>query len=856
MTAAHIQRPIVGVCAVVAFMVVTYSAAFAAANIEIEAVRDLMDGGKYTEAMETATDLLTLDAGRGDILNALGEAQFAVGDLDAAQASFERAYRLHDATRLEAMQNLGALARYRGNTQTAAQWFHRVVAHYNLHPDLTSAELAAVAASAKALGDTKPDFYHDAVRIYGESALADRDNVAARVALGNLLLDKYNNTEALETFREALAIDDEYAPALLGLARSQHFDHSGDAVATLDKSLASNPNYVPTRTFLAQLLIESEQYDAAEEEALRALAINANALQTLAVLAAVYHLNGNDGMFDRTVARALDVNPRYADLYNTLAEIAVKNRLYQDAVGFAQLAVDMDPNSWRGYGILGLNQLRIGEMEEGHANVARAFEGDPFNVWTKNTLDFLDSKDDYQTVESEHVIVVLHEDEAKLLTPYVLALAENAFRYYAERYDWQPDGPLRVELYPDHRDFSVRTLGLAGIGILGVSFGPVVALDSPSAKPVGSFNWGSVLWHEIAHSFHMGVSQHRVPRWFTEGLSVYEEQQAREAWGNDVTVDFLKAYNAGLMLPVSRLNDGFVRPTYPQQIIHSYYQASLVFDFIETRWGFAVIRDLLASYAEGKTTPVAMQTVLGTTMDELDDAFDVYFRERFATALAALPQGTLGNVPMEQIFAMVGKQFPNDYQVQMSAAAAAWNTRDMVRAEKFLLRALALFPEYAGEDSAYWYLAEIYLQRKDLENASRQLERMVAINADHYKAHVMLGGMLEVLGKKEKAAEMLDRAIYIYPYNPSLHEALAALYEEMQNWPLAARARESVLALAPVDMAEAHYRLAYALARAGDQQAARYQVLRALELAPGYSLALELLLELRAATTVTQWTPD
>jgi tetratricopeptide (TPR) repeat protein len=205
---------------------------------------------------------------------------------------------------------------------------------------------------------------------------------------------------------------------------------------------------------------------------------------------------------------------------------------------------------------------------------------------------------------------------------------------------------------------------------------------------------------------------------------------------------------------------------------------------------------------------------------------------------------------------MIADQFTRDYQVQMNAAAAAWNKQDMVRAETYLLRALELFPEYAGADSAYWYLAEIYRQRKDLEKASQQLTRMVAINADHYQAHVLLGGMLETLGKKQRAAEILARSIYIYPYNPPLHEELAALYEDMHNWPLAVRARESVLALAPVDMAEAHYRLANAHARAGDKRAARYQVLRALELAPSYPQALELLLELRAATTISQWIQD
>ena len=142
------------------------------------------------------------------------------------------------------------------------------------------------------------------MRVYGDAALADSTNVAARVALGNLLLDKYNNTEALETFREALEIDPEYAPALLGLARSQHFDHSADAMATLAASLEHNPNYVPSRTFLAQLLIESERYDEAREEALRALATNPNALQTLAVLAASHHLKCDSVSVDETVTRA------------------------------------------------------------------------------------------------------------------------------------------------------------------------------------------------------------------------------------------------------------------------------------------------------------------------------------------------------------------------------------------------------------------------------------------------------------------------------------------------------------------------------------------------------------------------
>jgi len=837
--------------AAVMLAVLAISTAHAQPESDAQSIRDMLDRGEYAGAIARATKALTTHPERGDVSNLLGEALFATGELDAAREAFENASPQPPESEMQTIVGLGLLARYQGDDETAKAYFKRAVARYNLDPNMSSNELAAAAAAAQALGDSDPTHYRDAVRVYGEAVAADPDNLAARVALGDLLLAKYNNSEALETYREAIEIEKEYAPALLGLARSQHFDHEGQAMLTVLASLEINPNFVPARTFLAQLLIESEQYDQAEEQAERALAVNANALEALAVLASIHHLRGEQEKFDQTVARALAINPRYADLYNTLAELSVKNRLYDDAVAFAQKAVDMDPQSWRGLAILGINQLRIGEMQAGYENVARAFEGDPFNVWTKNTLDFLDSSGDYASIESEHATVVIHNDEARLLEPYATKLSDAAYSYYSQRYGWKPDYRMRVELYPDHRDFSVRTVGLAGIGILGVSFGPVVALDSPAARRVGDFNWGSVLWHEIAHSFHMGVSKHRVPRWFSEGLAVYEEQLAGNGWGNDVTPEFLIAFRDNKLLPVSALNNGFVRPTYPEQIGYSYYQASLVFAFIDERWGFPAILKMLEGYGQGQTTEELVNAVLGIDMQQLDADFDAYFRHRFERALAALPREVFNDVPMKQMYFMLADQFPSNYVLQMRAAAVAWAAKDAARAERFLTRAQDVFPEYAGGQSSYWLLAELFTQGGDVDKAIEQLERMVAINADHYEAHVKLADLLEQRGRRAEAAEILARAVYIYPYDPGLHARLAALYEATDDWQMAARARASVLALAPVDMAEAHYRLAHAYAKAGDKRAARYQILRALELAPNYYEALELLLELHDKSSNT-----
>ncbi|MDH5309436.1 MAG: hypothetical protein OEY08_05700, partial [Gammaproteobacteria bacterium] len=80
-----------------------------------------------------------------------------------------------------------------------------------------------------------------------------------------------------------------------------------------------------------------------------------------------------------------------------------------------------------------------------------------------------------------------------------------------------------IEMYPDHEDFAVRTAGMPGLGILGATFGYVIAMDSPSARSTDEFQWGTTLWHELAHVFTLEATGHLVPRWFSEGVSVLEE---------------------------------------------------------------------------------------------------------------------------------------------------------------------------------------------------------------------------------------------------------------------------------------------------------------------------------------------
>ena len=171
---------------------------------------------------------------------------------------------------------------------------------------------------------------------------------------------------------------------------------------------------------------------------------------------------------------------------------------------------------------------------------------------------------------------------------------------YDKKYQMKLPGPVQVEVYPDHEDFAVRTMGMPGLGALGVTFGEVVAMDSPSGRKPGDFNWGSTLWHEMSHVYILTATHHRVPRWFTEGLAVHEETEASPEWGGRVTPDVLVALRDKELLPVAQLDRGFVRPEYPAQVVVSYFQAGRVCDYIQSRWGDDKLLDMVHTFARAQ----------------------------------------------------------------------------------------------------------------------------------------------------------------------------------------------------------------------------------------------------------------
>jgi tetratricopeptide (TPR) repeat protein len=393
---------------------------------------------------------------------------------------------------------------------------------------------------------------------------------------------------------------------------------------------------------------------------------------------------------------------------------------------------------------------------------------------------------------------------------------------FSRRYGFKLQEPVTVELYPDHDDFAVRVAALPGIGLLGVTFGYVVAMDSPSGRASGDFHWGSTLWHELAHVFTLEATDHRVPRWLSEGISVFEEWRTGPTPGVLVPPDVLTAVNDDKFLPVSDLDTGFIRPSYPNQVQVSYVQAGLICLFIEQRWGFERLSLLLHQFDRNITTAAAVESAFKMKPADFDKEFDAFVRSRYGALLAGM----------------------NEWQTQYSAARKAIQNEQWNDAIAPAQRAVELYPEHTGPGSPYLLLA------RALDKSGKRPEAIAALEAYRKAggwdptAFRELARWLDEAGRANDATAVIQALNYADPLNPDQHAQLGERLLTADRAEDSLREFRVLLALREHDPAQAYLGAARALYALGDRAASRRNVLDALAAAPHYKPAQEFLLQI------------
>jgi cellulose synthase operon protein C len=509
--------------------------------------------------------------------------------------------------------------------------------------------VAIRAEAAWQLGDLQR-----ANRMFRDAARTNQRGVQSRVRWGRLFLQTHQYADALNLFREALELspNDEYAKLGMAWVQAERFD--GDARTLVAELLQQNSELFEAHLLDARMALEEGRLDDADRSLDRA-AKNAETqklppLEMYAGRAVLDLARGRDSDAmhrDPWVTRALAYNPRYGAIYQDLARFEVMRRRYREATPLLRKAIELQPDLAAAHAELGINLLRQGAIDEARQHLETAYQGDPYSPTTVNTLRLLDRIDEVETSSdivtlpatsgapaTAEVQLRLNRKEAAALRPYALEIVRDSVTTFSQRYAFQPREPISVELYPDHDDFAVRVAALPGIGLLGVTFGSLVVMDSPSGRASGDFHWGTTLWHEMAHVFTLSMTGNRVPRWLSEGVSVFEEWRTGPTPGVVVTPDIIAALREDRFLPVADLDAGFIRPEYPNQVQVSYTQAGLICLFIEQRWGFEQLPTLLRQFNKETSTRAAIEATLRMPADEFDQQFIAFVRQRYAAPLA------------------------------------------------------------------------------------------------------------------------------------------------------------------------------------------------------------------------------
>jgi tetratricopeptide (TPR) repeat protein len=789
-----------------------------------------METGRYAEAEAAAR--------KSGARYELAEVLAITGRYAEAIKEFEQAAK--ESTPKDALKSelrRAELLELTGQEAQAKPIYESFVKFYTDNKSETAAELTLIARALVHL-----ERYQDANDLYRDAIEADSRYLEAQLFAGELYTKKYAYADAAHFLNAALELNPNSARAYLDVALNKRNEGGEEMLAALNRALTLNPNYVEALNLKAALALEAGQFDAATTDLDKALKINPQSLEAHSLRAAKDYLQDRD--FEPEVTATLAIGPHYGDVYNTLAHYATITRRTEQAAAFARRAIELSPRLWDAHLSLGMSLLRLGQMELGRAAVEKAFKGDPFNVWAKNTLDLLDSMASFRETKRGPFVIRASAQESDLLGPYAANLLEEAAAKLTAKYRFTPKGPITVEIFQNHEDFAVRALGIPGLGALGVCFGPVIAQDSPSARETGEFNWGSTLWHEFTHVITLQMTDYRIPRWFSEGLSVYEERRARPGWGDDWNVLFVRSFGDGRWFKIADLDAAFLRPRTAQDLPIAYFEASQVCEFITDRFGFDAILNMLAMYRDKARTPDILRQVLKLSESDFDREFHAYIEAKARPWEEAL--STENNLAASLSKEEVVKQLAtrDTFALRIRAAELFAADGDMQTAATHYIRALELFPYATGRGNAYEPLAKLLEQKGDPAQAAIILDKLVKTDENNLEALKNIARIRAALGQRQQALEALEASFYINPFDYTLHAQAGELSLETKNFSQALSEFQAALALEPPNIAEANYNVATAYHALGRQPEAKRAVLRALEAAPRYEKAQELLLRI------------
>ncbi len=343
------------------------------------------------------------------------------------------------------------------------------------------------------------------------------------------------------------------------------------------------------------------------------------------------------------------------------------------------------------------------------------------------------------------------------------------------------------------------------------------------------------------------MTNNKMPRWLSEGISVFEETQRDPACGQQMTPQYRKMILEGDLTPVGELSSSFLSPPTSTYLQFAYFESKLVVEFIVKNYGYDSLKQILSDLSNGKEIGQAISANT-ETLGKIEKDFEE-FAKKCAEDLA--PGADWEEPENIQIIAQDPnslelwlKGHPNSLWALSQHAQNLINEAKLEEAKEPLKKIIELYPKNAGEDSAYIILSKVYKSLGQTEQEHEILEKLCQYSSDSIYAYTRL---MEIALEEQNWKEVVkncQRYIAVNPLLTSIHLQLSRANEELGHNEPAIEGYKKLLRLDYPDQADLDYRIGRLLEEKNPQEAKRY-VLSAIAEAPRFRDAQRLLLKMK-----------
>jgi tetratricopeptide (TPR) repeat protein len=827
----------------------------AAGAVELDEARALLQKGAYQDAISAAADGVKTSPEQpdwallhADALATTGKYSDAAESLNAALARFPLHLRLRLAA-YEIERILGNVREAKAQLKeierlgTTREWAYR-----------SPLDRLALGRAALLLGADP----QRVLQIFFDPVQKEHPEIRdSYLASGDLALAKSDYALAAKTFGAGVKKFANDPDMWLGLARAHAPSDAAESLRALEKTLENNPNHTGAQLQLADHFVDAEEYAKADEALAAALKTNPNLAEAQSYRAVIAHLRNDERTERAARAAALKLWPNNPNVPHLIGRKLSQKYRFAEGAALQREALKFDAMFLPAKAQLASDLLRLGDDKEGWKLADEVQTADPYDVVAYNLTVLRDVLAKFRTLQSPHFLLRMDAHEARIYGDKALALLERAHQTITKKYGLELKERTIVEVFPDQKDFAIRTFGLpGGAGYLGVCFGRVITANSPASRAGSPANWEAVLWHEFTHVVTLTMTKNKMPRWLSEGISVFEERQARPSWGEQMKPRYRAMILGDDLTAVSDLSAAFLKPKSAVHLGFAYYESSLVVEWLIERWGLPKMKSLLGDLAQGTDINAALAKAFAP-IEKLDADFAAHARDLANQTGPKLDwsKPAPAELASEKAIDNFLAQHPNNFIGLTQQAGQLIKTRQWEAAKAPLKKLIELYPNQHDEEGAYAMLALVHRELGESDAEFALLTKLADLASDATDTFLRLMQMCAERKDWEKVLDYAARFEAVDPLRPEGHRFKAEASEALTRNNDAITGYRALLELKPADPADVHFKLGRLLHQRADPEAKRH-VLLALEEAPRFRAAHELLLEIVAASPRSPKSPS